>query len=300
MMAAADIGWTAVAPGWQRHASAVEQWLDDASARLLSTLHLSPGARVLEVAAGAGGLTRALARAVGPTGDVLATDISAAMLAQAEGMLQACDLAQVRTQLADAQSLDMAGAGFDAVACRLGLMFCCDPRAALRSMHAALRPGGRLGVLVFGEARANPCITALLETAWSHAHRPLESHDLPGQLPSLGSCGLLASLCREAGFAEVCAQELDAPFELPSVDHYLEFVRAAGSPVLQVLAPLSPAMQQAAWDEMGLRLADHATPAGWRGPHRLLLCSGLKTAVDETPSASAPHRATGGLHAANG
>lgn len=298
MRAAAEIGWSAAAPGWKRHASAVEQWLADASERLLSTLRLSHGARVLEVAAGAGRLTHALACAVGPTGDVLATDISAVMLAQADRMLQACDLAHVRTQRADAESLDMAGAGFDAVACRLGLMFCCDPRAALCGMYDALRPGGRLGVLVFGEARANPCITAMLETAWSHAGRPRESHDVPGQLPSLGSCGLLASLCREAGFTEVCAQEIDAPFELPSVDHYLDFVRAAGSPVLEVLARLSPAMQQCAWDEMGLRLADHATPAGWRGPHRLLLCSGLKTAVDE--KASATHRAAGGLHAGNG
>jgi protein-L-isoaspartate O-methyltransferase len=297
---AAGTSWTAAAQGWQRHANTVERWLADANARLLSTLRLAAGAHVLEVAAGAGGMTRALASAVGLNGGVLATDISPAMLAQADRMLQACGLRQVRTQVADAQFLGLAGTGFDAAACRLGLMFCSDPLEALRGMHAALRSGGRIGVLVFGEARANPCITALLDTAWRHASRPPASYDAPGQITSLGPCGLLARLCREAGFADVCAQEIDAPFELPSAEHYLDFVRAAGSPVLEVLAPLSPSLQQAAWDEMGRRLANHATPAGWQGPHRLLLCSGRKSAGGGMPSAAAPHDRAEDLHAGHG
>lgn len=300
MSVATDTGWAAVAPGWQRHADTVERWLADANALLLSSLHLAAGAHVLEVAAGAGGMTRALASAVGLSGRLLATDISPAMLAQAERMLQACGLRQVRTQVADAQFLGLAGTGFDAAACRLGLMFCADPMAALRGMHAALRPGGRIGVLVFGEARANPCITALLDTAWRHARRPPAAYETPGQLPSLGRSGLLARLCREAGFADVCAQEIDAPFELPSAEHYLDFVRAAGSPVLEVLAPLSPALQQAAWDDMGRRLAEYETPAGWRGPHRLLLCSGRKTAVGGMPSTTAPSPAAEDLNARRG
>lgn len=64
---------------------------------------------------------------------------------------------------------------------------------------------------------------------------------------------------------------LAAPFRLPSVRHYLEFVRSSASPIQQILGQLDAAAEQAAWAEMEERLGQFTTADGWVGPNELLL-----------------------------
>ena len=71
--------WEAAAEAWHRWGPAIEDWLGDATELMLDDVPpRQDGSRVLDVAAGAGGQTLAAARRVGPTGHVLATDISPA------------------------------------------------------------------------------------------------------------------------------------------------------------------------------------------------------------------------------
>jgi SAM-dependent methyltransferase len=118
----------------------------------LNAAKLRPGERVLDVACGSGLLTRAAWRAVAATGgEVVGTDISEFMLAEAAEQLPDC-----RFIRADAQDLgEFVPIGhFDAVLCGLGLMYMPDPEAALATMVRCLRPGGRMAVSVWGERRA--------------------------------------------------------------------------------------------------------------------------------------------------
>ena len=68
--------WQDAAAAWQGWAPTIEAWLGRATTRMMDAAGIGPGDRVLDVAAGAGGQTLVAAKRVGPTGHVLATDIS--------------------------------------------------------------------------------------------------------------------------------------------------------------------------------------------------------------------------------
>ena len=270
--------WDAAAAGWNHHAALIHDWLHDATQAMLAEAQIGLGDRVLDIAAGAGDQTQDIARRVGTDGWVLATDVSPGILALAQKNAEAAGLRQVSTQVADAQALDLAGADFDAAVCRLGLMFCRSPLAALRGIRAALRPQGRLSVLVFGRPEHNPCLTITLATARKHAGRlngattqTAGPFDL-GSLMSLGNPGLLEALLKTAGFVDVELRYVSAPFHATSTAHYVDFLRSSASPLIEMLAPLSSAAKEAAWRDMTEQLMVFATPSDWVGPNELLQC----------------------------
>ena len=274
MMAAAPHPWDDAAVGWNDHAPMLTQWLREATGAMLDAAHIGSGAHVLDIAAGSGDQTLDIAHRVGPTGQVLATDISARILGLALAKLRDAGFGPdtLQTRVADAQALGLDGAGFDAAVCRLGLMFCHTPLTALKGIRAALKPGGRFAALVFSSPQHNPCIAIMAFTAMRHAGRPPASAPAPGSLLSLGRPGLLASLLTDAGFTDINVRAMAAPMRLPSTQHYVDFVRTAGLPIKAILASLSEAAQQEAWSDIYHQLDQFMTPEGWQGPNELLLC----------------------------
>ena len=267
--------WEAAAAGWNLHTDLIHHWLYDITQTMLDDAHIGPGSRVLDVAAGAGDQTLDIARRIGPTGWVLATDLSPGILALAQKNAAAAGLLQVSTQVADAQALGLMGSNFDAAVCRLGLMFCCSPLTALLEIRAALKPHGRLTALVFGRAEHNPCLTITLAAAREHAglaDAPTVPVDLPGTLMSLGKPGLLDALMQSAGFVSVASRYVSVPFHAASAEQYVEFLRASASPVIEILAPLRLAAKQDAWRDITDQLKVFSTPLGWVGPNELLQC----------------------------
>lgn len=265
--------WDKAAAGWNDHTQIIREWLRDATRMMLDAAQVSAGARVLDIAAGAGDQTLDIARRVGANGYVLATDISTRILELAQHNAQAADLSQVATRVADAQSLGLDGADFDAAVSRLGLMFCNQPLAALNSARAALKPGGRYSALVFSDPQNNPCLAITMRTALQHAGLALISSSpfTPGTLMSLGKQGLLAQLLRDAGFVDINVQSVAAPFRLPTSKQYIHFLRSAASPVIEILASLSEAKKRDAWADIEAQLTVFTTPSGWVGPNELLL-----------------------------
>ena len=268
--------WDAAAPGWNAHAAVIREWLSLPTEAMCRMAGVTTGARVLDVAAGAGEQTLILAELVGSRGHVLATDLSPAILALARQKLDAAGFTQVETRVADGEDLGLAEASFDAAVCRLGLMFFPDPLLGLRQMHRALRPGGGACTMVFSRPERNPCLTILLSTALRHAGLPAGDPALPGGLLSLGQPGQIDRLFIAAGFHNVATTALDVVFRLPSVDDYLHFIRSSASPVMGILARLAPAAAEAAWAEMRERLDVYTCPDGWAGPNELLLTAGRR------------------------
>lgn len=263
--------WNRSAQGWNDHSSEIRAWLRQATDAMLNMAGVSPGAAVLDVAAGAGDQTLDIARRVGPKGRVLATDLSEAILALAQKNAEQAGFHNVQTLAADGENLPVEPASFDAVVCRLGLMFFPDPLQGLRGMHRALRPGGGICTMVFSRPDRNPCLGILMSTALKHAGLPARDPFQPGGLLSLGKPGLADELFRAAGFQNVATTALDAPFRLPTARHYLDFVRASASPIQQILGRLAPQAAAAAWAEMEQRLGVFTTADGWVGPNELLL-----------------------------
>jgi SAM-dependent methyltransferase len=116
--------------------------------------------RLLEVAAGTGILTAALAAAL-PGVDIIATDLNQPMLDHAAAKP---GLGRVQFRQADALALPFADAHFDAVVCQFGVMFFLDRPAAYREAHRVLKPGGRFLFNCWGSVADNPVVAVTLDT----------------------------------------------------------------------------------------------------------------------------------------
>src|SRR5581483_7518803 len=101
---------------------------------------LSPAA-VLEIAAGTGVVTRALAPRLSPAASYVVTDLNQPMLDYAASQ-QPPDH-RITWRQADALALPFEAAAFDLVCCQFGAMFFPDRLAAYREAKRVLKPGGR-------------------------------------------------------------------------------------------------------------------------------------------------------------
>jgi len=109
------------------------------AADLLKRLAPRSPRRVLEVAAGTGVVTRAMASALPDTTSIVATDLNQAMLDQAASGGTA---RPVEWRKADAQQLPFEDGSFDAVVCQFGAMFFPDKAKAFSEARRVLKPGG--------------------------------------------------------------------------------------------------------------------------------------------------------------
>ena len=112
-----------------------------------------PGARVLDLAGGTGDLARLYARAVGPTGQVVLTDINHAMLCEGRDRTIDCGMTLPLVQC-DAEALPFRDRAFDAVSIGFGLRNVTRKEVALAEMRRVLRPGGAAVVLEFSRVWA--------------------------------------------------------------------------------------------------------------------------------------------------
>ena len=143
--------------GWDKAAATYERsWqaqLEPARSALLEMANFKPGERVLDVACGTGLVTLLAAKAVGPGGEVLGTDISEEMIATATALARAQGIANCSFRRMDAEELALEDGTFDVVLCALGLMYVPAPERAVVEMHRILKPGGRSVSAVWGERR---------------------------------------------------------------------------------------------------------------------------------------------------
>ena len=148
---------------WDEAAEAWHRWGPDAGG-VARRVHrgdarrrgVGPGSRVLDVAGGAGGQALAAARRTGPTGSVVVTDLSPAILAYAERAAAEAGLRHVTTAEIDGEELGSQWSQeFDAVICRLGLNYFPDQARALLGIRSSLREGGRFAAIVYSTADRN-------------------------------------------------------------------------------------------------------------------------------------------------
>jgi len=268
--------WDRHAQGWNDASGNIRQWLRQSTDAMIEMVNIRAGARVLDVAAGAGDQTLDVAKRVGPAGSVLATDLSPAILDFARANARRAGYNNVETLAADGEALEISEAAFDAAICRLGLMFFPDPGKGLRAIARALKPGGMACTMVFSAPDKNPCVAILMSTALKHAGLPPRDPYQPGGLLSLGKPGRIDELFRDAEFSRVATTKVAAPFRLPSVHSYLDFVRTSASPILQILGRLDDGKRAAAWAEIEEKLSAFNTATGWEGPNELLLTVGQR------------------------
>jgi len=201
---------------------------------LVALVAPKPGVTVLDVASGTGAVARAAATAVGPTGRVIASDISAGMLAEVS--LDADpDGAPIETLEAPATSIPLDTDSVDVVLCQHGLPFVRDQRTALAEMKRVLRPGGSLGIVVwvaamrlepfdsYGDVLRDEGLDEPFPRAWDFDSFKMTRPKLVKLL---------------AGFEDVTVESTSLRLDWPSVDDAVNGI--LGTPYGPVLSALMP------------------------------------------------------------
>ena len=110
------------------------------------------GQSVLDLAGGTGDLALKLHQRVGPSGNVMLSDINVSMLSVGrDRMIDSGVAGNMQYALADAEQLPFAENSFHCVTMAFGLRNVTDKQRALNSIFSTLKPGGRLLVLEFSK-----------------------------------------------------------------------------------------------------------------------------------------------------
>ncbi len=268
--------WEDAAEAWHRWGPAIEDWLGSATTTMLEAARIGAGDRVLDVAAGAGGQTLAAARLAGPEGRVLATDISPAILAYAAEEAARAGVRTVETLEADGEDLSaLAEGSFDAAISRVGLIYFPDQQAALRGIHRALRPGGRLSAVVYSTPDRNGFFSVPVGIIRRRAELPPPLPGQPGPF-SLGAPGVAEQAFTDAGFRDVTVATVVSPVRMATAADCVRFERESFGALHQMLSRLDEAGRAEAWQEITEQLTQFETRAGFVGPCEMLVVTGAR------------------------
>ena len=268
--------WENAAEAWHRWGPFLGRWLGPATDRMLDLARVQTGSRVLDLAAGAGEQTLRAARRVGPGGHVLATDISPAILEYAARTAREAGLSQVAMCELDGEVLDaLADENFDAVISRVGLIYFPDQQKALAGMKRVLKPGGRIGAIVYSTPDNNAFFSVPVSIIRRRAKLPPPFPGQPGPF-SLGADGVLAAALERAGFRDVAVNMIDAPARLPSAAECVRFERESFGALHQMMATLSDDERADTWREIERALEKFEGPSGFVGPCEMLVAVGTK------------------------
>jgi hypothetical protein len=234
--------WDTVADAWHKWIPVVQRWMGPVTESMLDLARVVPGSRVLDVAAGDGDQSLTVAKRVGPKGHVLATDIAGS---------------------------------YDAVICRLGLFFLPSLSTALVEMRRVLKPGGRIGAIVFSTPEKNPFFSIPISLIRQRAQLPPPRPGQPGPF-SLGAPGALEQAFANAGFREVEAHQVAAPLRMVSAAECVQFERESFGALQQMLGGLNDAERERAWREIEQALSKYDGPAGFESPCEVIVGVGVK------------------------
>jgi SAM-dependent methyltransferase len=189
-----------------RHADAFDAEIRGHDAHFRAAAAIRPGENVLDIGCGTGQSTREAALAASP-GQVLGVDISAPLVEHARRLTAAARQDNVAYQQGDAQVHRFAAGQYDVAISRFGAMFFADPVAAFQNIAGALRPGGRLVLLVWQGRQQNEWATAIDAALGGELAPPAA-----GQDPfSLGDRPAAERILQSAGFAGIHFAEVREP-----------------------------------------------------------------------------------------
>ena len=235
---------------------------------MLDLAEVRTGSRVLDVAAGTGDQTVLAAQRVGPTGYVLATDISASMLEFAADAAREAGLTNVETRVMDAENIDLDADSFDAVICQLGLMVFPNPAKVLRAMLRVVRQGGKVAALVFSTAEKNPYQGITLGVARRFGSAPLT-------LFSLGETDVLENTFKESGLLNITVRPVNFRRHYSSTAEVIRRLKESAF-LRQPIEKLGEADRQQAWTEIERQLSRLEGPTGVEVPGEFLIGVGTK------------------------
>ena len=258
--------------GWDKAARDYEAgWraqLEPAQALMLEMAALRPGERVLDVACGTGLVSFRILDAVGESGAVVGTDISAEMVQTARRLAAERGHRNAVFERFDAEAMSLEDESFDAAVCALGLMYVPDPVNALNEMRRLLRPGGRAAAAVWG-ARA--------KCGWAEIFPIVDARVASEVCPLFFQLGTKDSLARafsQAGFGDVRLERIEVELAYASDDDALG-AAFRGGPVALAYSRFDEATREAVHAEYLQSIDDFRRDSGYRIPGEFVVARGV-------------------------
>jgi ubiquinone/menaquinone biosynthesis C-methylase UbiE len=219
---------------------------------LLERAGLRPGEAVLDVATGPGTVARLAAEQVGRQGRVLGADFSEAMIAICRTKPPSAVAAAIEYILSPAAPLAVQDGAFDVITCQQGLQFFPDRPAAVREMHRALKPGGRVVAAVWREIGFQPSFAAMDKALReSLPDRQSEPYELPFRWPKAAE---LSAAFADNGFIDVSVAEVRRPLIYEGGMRQV-FATLGASPVATAVAALDAPLRARLWTAAQRHLA---------------------------------------------
>jgi ubiquinone/menaquinone biosynthesis C-methylase UbiE len=239
--------WDTAATGWRKHSDFIDNATGEISRRLVELAGVEQGSRVLDVAAGYGEPSLTAARAAGTEGKVVATDISAEMLAYGRERAEAAGIENIEFQNADASTLDFPAESFDAAVSRWGIIFEPDGEGAAARVRGFLKPGSRMAISSWGEPEQVPFIALPMKTAFQHLGIDPPPPGTPGPL-SRPTPEALGSLLEGGGFSDVEVEDTTVTMEWDSPEQFTEFTHEIVAPLTALIEQQPEDVQKETWN----------------------------------------------------
>jgi len=218
------------------------------------------GARALDIGCGLGDTTLRLAELVGPVGHVTGLDSGDRFIVSARQEAAAKGVPNVSYVVGDAQVADL-GDGLDYAFSRFGTMFFAAPVVAMRNVRAALRPGGRLCMVVWRRKLDNDWLHRGELVAKRYLERPEETDEPtcgPGPF-SMANADTTTEILLHAGFEDITLRRHDIDYRmgndldetvalLTAIGPAAELIRLAGDDAARVRPKIEAELREAYGD----------------------------------------------------
>jgi ubiquinone/menaquinone biosynthesis C-methylase UbiE len=253
--------WNKSATGWKKRVDEMTATTQPVSDRLVELAGIGPGSRVLDVAAGYGEPALTAARAVGPDGHVVATDISAEMLAFGRERAAAAGAANLEFVESEASALDFPEGSFDAAVSRWGIIFEPEAEATAARIRSFLKPGGRMAIASWGSAPEAPMISLPMMAVLGYLQQPPPPAGTPGPL-SRPTPEAISAILDSGGFSNVEVEEMQIEMDWDSAEEFTTFIQDIVAPLVALLDQHPPEVREAAWNAVTEAARQYAADDG--------------------------------------
>jgi ubiquinone/menaquinone biosynthesis C-methylase UbiE len=251
--------WERMAPGWEQRSTTTLKASEHVGRQLVEAASPRPGETVLELAAGPGETGFLAWELIQPSGRLISSDFSPAMVEVARRRSRVLGLTDVEFRVLDAQELELPDGAVDVVLCRWAYMLMPDPARALDETRRVLRPGGRLAFSVWGAPDRNPWATVVAHLLIEAGHMTPPGEGAPG-IFALSDPRKLQNLVVEEGFEPPAITEVAMTWPFESFDDYWAFTLDLAGALSMILAKLpdeeQAAIKDAAREALGQGTAD--------------------------------------------
>jgi len=253
--------WDDAAAGWKKWSEWWDRYASNVSERLVELAGVEPGSHVLDVAAGYGEPALTAARRAAPDGRVVATDISAEMLAFGRDRAAEAGVGNIEFMHKDAAGLDFPHESFDAAVSRWGIIFEPDGEGTAERIRGFLKPGSRFAISSWGPPERAPILGLPMKAALDFLDQDPPPPGTPGPL-SRPTPEAIAAILEGGGFSEVKTEEIEVTAEWTSPEEFSVYIKDIVAPIKRMVEAHPPDMQEGAWKAIADSVRDRTESDG--------------------------------------